>query len=163
MSYAVQATVISLCQNQLTNPGQLFTVASGICDSKIDAYLSTYFFWPYNNQDVALNNPPPPYIVTMANLYTAAIIESIGYSQTMGFKDVALDSLESGGGSTYARYLYGEYKQMLKDLIRGGATVNQLVRYSSAGSAQAKDTFRLTLGLAEDTGFAENGSGGEID
>jgi len=151
MPYANQNTVKTLCQNQITNAGDLFTVASSICDSQIDGDLANYFFWPYNPENVQINNPPPAYVLTMANLLTASIIESMSYAQVQGFADVSLDSHGGGGATTYARYIDGTYKRMMRNLIKGFTSVPELVRYSSIGSKQADRKFRLQVGLASDS------------
>lgn len=155
MAYADQQTVLQICQNTVSNPGGMFTVASTTCDAKIDAALGNYFYWPFSSTDVLLNDPPPAFVSVMANWLTAAIIESMQYAQVQGFSDVSLN--DGSSNTTYGRYCYYQYNCMMRDLIRGAALVSSLVRYSSMGMTPANRKFRLTKGLAEDVPFQSDG------
>lgn len=154
MAYSVELSVQQWTQNiETSSPGGLgglYDQASAICDVQIDADLGNFFFWPANDQDVLINNPPPPYIVQMANVLTASICENMAYSQMQSKTDASLDDNGGFGGSTYGRMLYGMYKNMLQRLIKGQAFVYQLSRYGSIGMVPGRGGIRVEMGLAYD-------------
>lgn len=150
MSYAVQASVTTWVQNLETGMGDLFTQASALCDAQVDADLGNYFDWPINGNNVVINNPPPVYVVQMANLLTASIVENMAYSQMMSRGDTSLDESGGFGGTTYGRMLYGMYKNMLMRLVRGQAYVYQLQRYGSIGMIPGVGRVVVETGLAYD-------------
>lgn len=156
MPYSVEQVVQTWTQNIETGLGGLYSVASDLCDTQIDADLGNYFFWPANDQDVLINNPPPSYVVQMANILTASICENMAYAQMMSKTDAGLDENGGFGGSTYGRALYAMYRNMLNRLIRGLAFVYQLSRYGSIGMIPGRGGITVEVGLAYDNAYGQS-------